>query len=849
MRLHCKAKQFCIAFVFALAIGFTIPLLASAITSHAPATTSPAPIAPAAQAPAGPSIAGEPPNLPRGYALVAGINDYPGTGNDLTYCVPDANGVADMLKNNGFAPANVYTLLDCAATETGISAKVSQIATLMDANDVFVMYYSGHGSYVATGTAPASCNIHTPHPYSNYYYNYWTIHHEGALGIRVQFTNFNTESGYDVGFVADRFLYGYGYSGNRGTFWSSWVLGDTCLVGLSADNIYTYYGFDVTAYEIITGMDTSLVTYDFATNGGMYGTELNASLAGLPAGSTQFLAFDSCMSGGMLAPLNAPNRAVMSACAASEYSIESPSLGHGVFTYYFLQSFAKTGNSFTYDTDHDGNVTVSEMHAYAAPLTTSFAAGSDSDQHPQLSNNLPGTGAWDLDADNDGLYNWQETDVYHSNPLSTDSDGDGLLDGVEVNTHHTSPLLADTDGDNLGDYAEIVTHHTNPAMADSDADGLADGAEVTSHHTNPLQKDTDGDGLLDGPEVNTYHTDPLKQDTDGDTLSDGKEVTTYHTDPTKKDTDGDGFTDDYEVKAGWDPLSGLVPWGSIAGAIVTAALVTAGSIGYHRYRKAHPAAARSRPWSYFPRATPATDTAIVSSTPSSPFVPAYHAPNAAGRLVPTFKSHDADWWGMLAQALEQRGYWNDALAAAEVARQLRRVEMNPPAWTLAENEGLMARRTPSCPRCGYPTPNIICPNCGAVTDRRPSLPTRATTSVATPAIDTFLAEPAQAEEITIDKSEIPAPQDLQPIPAPETPLVDVMPAPVEGPVEVPPIPDPNPVLGLPIEPVAEIIPLCRLCGGLVKGGECERCGAKVCPACKGTSYATATFCVKCRTPF
>ncbi len=135
-----------------------------------------------------------------------------------------------------------------------------------------------------------------------------------------------------------------------------------------------------------------------------------------------------------------------------------------------------------------------------------------------------------------------------------------------------------------------------------------------------------------------------------------------------------------------------------------------------------------------------------------------------------------------------------------------------------------------------------------MTDRRPSLLARATASVAAPAIDAFLAELARVEEITLDKSEVPAPQDLQPIPAPETPLVDVAPAPVENPVKVPPIPDPDPELGLPVEPATEIIPLCRLCRGLVKGGECARCGAKVCPACKTANYATETFCRKCFTP-
>jgi hypothetical protein len=34
----------------------------------------------------------------------------------------------------------------------------------------------------------------------------------------------------------------------------------------------------MTVYEVITPMNTSLVTYNYATNGGMYGNELNVAL-------------------------------------------------------------------------------------------------------------------------------------------------------------------------------------------------------------------------------------------------------------------------------------------------------------------------------------------------------------------------------------------------------------------------------------------------------------------------------------------------------------------------------------------------------------------------------------------
>src|SRR5512139_430684 len=126
MRLHRHTKQLCVAFVFALVAAFAVLIIAGAITPHAPQTTTPATTAPPTHDVPGPSIAGEPPNVPRGYALVAGINDYPGTGNDLSYCVPDALGVADMLRANGFAPADVTTLVDSVATEPNIAANIAR---------------------------------------------------------------------------------------------------------------------------------------------------------------------------------------------------------------------------------------------------------------------------------------------------------------------------------------------------------------------------------------------------------------------------------------------------------------------------------------------------------------------------------------------------------------------------------------------------------------------------------------------------------------------------------------------------------------------------------------------------
>jgi hypothetical protein len=59
----------------------------------------------------------------------------------------------------------------------------------------------------------------------------------------------------------------------------------------------------------------------------------------------------------------------------------------------------------------------------------------------------------------------------------------------------------DSDNDGLTDYQEIHICHTNPLKPDTDNDGLSDRDEVMVWHTDPLNPDTDGDGYTDGTKV------------------------------------------------------------------------------------------------------------------------------------------------------------------------------------------------------------------------------------------------------------------------------------------------------------------------------------------------------------
>lgn len=90
-----------------------------------------------------------------------------------------------------------------------------------------------------------------------------------------------------------------------------------------------------------------------------------------------------------------------------------------------------------------------------------------------------------------------------------DSDGDGLTDWEEINIYGTDPFNPDTDGDGLTDWEEIMIYGTDPLNPDTDYDLLSDGDEIFIYKTDPLNPDTDGGGVSDGHEVLYDGTDPL----------------------------------------------------------------------------------------------------------------------------------------------------------------------------------------------------------------------------------------------------------------------------------------------------------------------------------------------------
>lgn len=82
-------------------------------------------------------------------ALLVGINDYPGTQNDLHGCVNDITNLYDVLvKYFGFASSDIVMLSDKRATKQAILDGLTGLIAKSGEGDSVVFHYSGHGSQV-----------------------------------------------------------------------------------------------------------------------------------------------------------------------------------------------------------------------------------------------------------------------------------------------------------------------------------------------------------------------------------------------------------------------------------------------------------------------------------------------------------------------------------------------------------------------------------------------------------------------------------------------------------------------------------------------------------------------------
>ncbi len=548
------------------------------------------------------------------YAVVIGISNYPGTENDLSYCDDDAIEVYNMLIDDyNFRSENIIFLQDSSATKSAINNAFNSISSMIDQDDIFYFYYSGHGGadLVNIGTIPHY--IQSPHPYpDNYDYTWWYAVTDAAY-MRVHFETLDLEDGYDYLYIGDTYITeGYYYQSLTGygtNFWSDWIplLNDNRIyVNLVSDyyNPDYYWGFRIDMVEVIRYESPHyLCPYDsLPSNPSNYYTDnlLDSKLNTLNC-DHKYVVIDACNSGGMITETQATDNFIMTACKGGQFSMEDPVLNNGIFTYYLLESVDNAN-----DLNGDGILSTEECFSYVSSRTKSYSAsyGPGIQYHPQIYDGIDGESVL-YPALSPISYDFIENQLNYSFILY----GHGLLKTLNITVCTISPnitfntfmledlictstgfgyyndfitieegynitgfeifievegnevitlreVYGDSDNDGLTDIFEILQGNgLDPSSNDTDSDGLLDGEEVNLYGTDPLDSDSDSDGLLDGEEVNLYGTDPLDSDSDSDGLLDGEELNSHSTDPLNDDTDSDMIPDGWEINNQLDPLT------------------------------------------------------------------------------------------------------------------------------------------------------------------------------------------------------------------------------------------------------------------------------------------------------
>jgi hypothetical protein len=80
------------------------------------------------------------------WAVIIGISDYRGVGNDLEYCDDDAQDMYDYLIAKGYPAENIKLLKDKSAKSTSIVSAINWLGSQENETSEVVFFYSGHGS-------------------------------------------------------------------------------------------------------------------------------------------------------------------------------------------------------------------------------------------------------------------------------------------------------------------------------------------------------------------------------------------------------------------------------------------------------------------------------------------------------------------------------------------------------------------------------------------------------------------------------------------------------------------------------------------------------------------------------
>jgi len=250
------------------------------------------------------------------YALVIGISDYQ-TAKDLTYPAADAASMKDLLEMQGWT---VDILTNSGATKSAIKAKIESFFKNREKDALSLVYYSGHGTL---SSQEANNHLANYGDFDNF---------EGDIGeawLAPYDINLTSWTGGISPAEMNQWMSDYINSRNRIFIADSCHSGGFVKSGESIDELgQNYYG----------------------DGNGKIGL---SALAAIPNFSE--LMTHNAEASGTLAPIS------ISAAGAEEYSYDgTASMGHGVFTYFLLQS------AYAGDANGDGFVSCTEAYTFAA---------------------------------------------------------------------------------------------------------------------------------------------------------------------------------------------------------------------------------------------------------------------------------------------------------------------------------------------------------------------------------------------------------------------------------------------------------------------------------------------------
>lgn len=93
---------------------------------------------------------------PRIFAVMVGISDYGGRANNLSYTDEDAMKLAETLRREGVLNPASVTLTNAEATVSGVRDAFRRVAAQAGPDDMFLFFFSGHGSQSAPGPVSAT---------------------------------------------------------------------------------------------------------------------------------------------------------------------------------------------------------------------------------------------------------------------------------------------------------------------------------------------------------------------------------------------------------------------------------------------------------------------------------------------------------------------------------------------------------------------------------------------------------------------------------------------------------------------------------------------------------------------